>query len=415
MNLLLTPGDDGFEQARLPWNRAVDQRPAAVAVPADAQEAAAVVRQARVRGLSVAVQAGGHGASGDVENAVLLRTSRLDRIDLDPDARTVRVGAGVQWGEVLKAAAPYGLTGLAGSSPVVSVVGYTLGGGLSWFSRRHGLACDSVRSFDIVDAEGVARTVTAASDPDLFWALRGGGGNFALVTAVEFDLHPAPALYGGRVLWPGERAARVVEAFQRITATAPDELTLWLDLLHFPGAPPMVAVDVTFLGTPERAAALLRPLEDVGGVISDSRGPMSPADLGAITAEPTEPGAGVSRGELLTALPAESLLAAPIEPLLSVQIRHLGGALARPGTASAAGRIAEPYALYLFGLPPAEPVRRRQRELAESLPVSGRKPYTFLAPGEGAAAAFDEESLIRLHKTKLAYDPDHVFRANFPL
>ncbi|MDE3722969.1 FAD-binding oxidoreductase [Nocardiopsis sp. N85] len=420
---VLLEGDEGFEQARRPWNLAVEQPVSAVVEAADADDVAALVRYAREAGLTVSAQPNGHGASGAVEGVVLLRTGALDEVRVDAGARTARVGAGVSWGRVQAEAAKHGLTGLPGSSPVVSVTGYTLGGGLSWFGRRHGWAADGVTAFEVVDARGERVRVTAASDPDLFWALCGAGGDFALVTAIEFDLYPAPALYGGRLVWPGARAPQVMEAFGRITAGAPEELTLWLDLFQFPGGDPLVAVDVTYLGEEDKGRELLRPLEGAGVLLSDTRGVLELTGLGAITAEPTDPSAGLARAELLTGLGQEvidALVAEPIAPLLSVQIRHLGGALAGPSQGPF-GPLGEPYSLYMFGVPftpeVAQGVRARQRGLAESLAphVSGRKPYTYLAPGESVASAFGAEELERLRRIKRERDPSGVFRSNYPV
>lgn len=417
---VLLPGDESFEEATRPWNLAVRQPVRAVVTAEDADDVAAVVRHARLHGLTVTAQASGHGASGDVDGVILLRTGRLGEIEIRPGERTARVGAGVLWGELQAAASEYGLTGLPGSSPVVPVVGYTLGGGLGWFSRKYGFAADAVRSFDVVDADGVRSTVTAESDAELFWALRGGGGDYALVTAMEFDLHPIPALYGGRLLWPAERAPEVLAAFREITTDAPDELTVWLDLLQFPGAPAMVSVDSTFLGGGEEARALLSPLDGIADLISDSRGPLPLTELGSITAEPTDPGPGLSRGELLTDLDdvvAKALLERPIAPLLSVQLRQLGGALARPGDGGASGVVEEPYLLHLFGIPGMGEVGERQEEITRSLVpyTSGRKPYTFLTRGERAAAAFSGRVLDRLREIKRDRDPRGVFRANYPV
>ncbi|RJL20391.1 FAD-binding oxidoreductase [Bailinhaonella thermotolerans] len=415
-------GDEGFEDARRPWNLAVEQPVHAVVEAATADDVAEVVRYARDTGLAVAPQASGHGASGDVEGVILLRTGRLDDVRVDPGARTARVGAGVRWARLLEAVSPYGLTGVAGSSGAVTVAGYTLGGGLGWFSRRYGFAARSVRAFEVVDADGERGRVTADSDPGLFWALRGGGGEFALVTAIELDLHPAPALYGGRVLWPADKAPEVLAAFREITATAPEELTVWFDLLRFPGAPPTVAVDATYLGDAAEARELLRPLDRIGGAISDGRAELPVAALPSITAEPTDPGAGLSRAELLTGLDdvAGVLLDGPLDPLLSVQLRHLGGALARP-SGTAAGHLAEPYLLYMFGLALdpalAAAVDARQGEIAGRLAASatGRKPYTFLRPGERAELAFAADDLARLRELKRRHDPRDLFRANYPV
>ncbi|HEX2317101.1 MAG TPA: FAD-binding oxidoreductase [Thermomonospora sp.] len=420
---VLQPGDEGFDEARRPWNLAIDQPVAAVVEAADADDVVAVVRAAREAGLAVAPQGTGHGATGDVDGVILLRTHRLDSLEIRPDERTARVGAGVQWGRVQAAAAPHGLTGLPGSSPVVGVAGYTLGGGLSWFGRRYGWASDGVRAFEIVDADGIRGTVTADTDPELFWALRGGGGGHALVTAVEFGLHPLPGLYGGRMLWPATRAAEVFEAYTALTATAPDELTLWLDLLNFPGADPMVAVDATYLGDADEGRELLAGLEGLGGFLSDGRRAMELTELGGITAEPTDPSPGLSRGETLTALDdtvVKALLGEPLAPLLSVQIRHLGGALARPSS-GASGALAEPYSLYLFGVPAgpevARGIRARQEEIVQAVaPVLGsRKPYTYLAPGEDATAAFPADTVARLRDLKRDRDPHGVIRAGYRL
>jgi FAD/FMN-containing dehydrogenase len=418
---VLAAGDDGFDQARRPWNLAVDQPVRAVVDAADADDVATLVRHARLMGLAVATQPSGHGATGDVEDVILLRTSRLDDLEVRPQQRVARVGAGVPWGRVQAAASPHGLTGLAGSSPVVTVTGYSLGGGLSWFSRKHGFASSSVRAVEIVDACGTRRRVTAESDPDMFWALRGGGGDLAIVTALEFDLHPAPLLYGGRTVWPAEKAPAVLEAYREITAAAPDELTAWYDLLQFPGAAPLVAVDCTFLGAGGDAEALLRPLDRIEGRLSDSRSMLPVAELGAITAEPTDPGPGLSRAELLTELTddvAAVLLSRPVDPLLSVQLRHLGGALARPSD-SAAGHLDEPFVLYMFGVAGerSADVLTRQREIAEALVphTSGRKPFTLLAPGERAANALTGDAIGRLRDLKRSRDPLGVFRSNFPV
>ncbi|MEU8246812.1 FAD-binding oxidoreductase [Nonomuraea sp. NPDC048916] len=410
---VLVQGDEGFDEARTPWHLSVDQPVRAVVEAADADDVAAVVSHARLHGLAVTAQASGHGASGDTEGAILLRTRRLDGVEISDGV--ARVGAGVLWGEVLAAASPLGLIGLAGSSPVVSVTGYTLGGGLSWFGRRHGWASDSVRAFEAVDADGARVRVTAESDPELFWALRGGGGSFAVVTALEFDLHPAPFLYGGRVMWPADRAAAVFEAFKEVTAEAPDELTLWFGLLRFPGGPGFVALDVAYLG--EHPGDLLRRFDKIDGVVSDSRRPLPVAELGSICDEPTDPSPGTARCELLTELPDDVLFGEPMDPLISVQVRHLGGALARPvAGGGAAAPLAEQYSAYLLGLPSEATTARIAGLGAALVPyASGRKPYSMLTAGERAASAFSGDALARLRDLKQARDPHGVIRANFPV
>ncbi|MGW0485256.1 FAD-binding oxidoreductase [Nonomuraea sp. NPDC003214] len=421
---VLLPGDDGFDQAAAAWNLTVRQPVAAVAEAADAGDVAALVRYARRAGLTVTAQPSGHGASGDVEGVILLRTGRLNDVEVRAEERVARVGAGAKWGQVLAAAGPLGLAGLSGSAPGVSVTGYALGGGIGWFSRAYGFASDSVRALDVVDADGEPGRVTAESDPDLFWALRGGGGDFAVVTAVELELYPVPVLYGGRVIWPEHRTGEVYEAFLEITAEAPRELSVWINRFQPPGAPPMVTLDLAYLGEAARAEDLLARLGKIEGAISDSRGVVPLAELGGITAEPTDPAPSIARAELLTGLDAdavERLLAKPVEPLINVQIRHLGGALAEPGGgAGASGALTEPYLLGLLGLGlphAADATRAKQAEVVAGLEslVSGRKPYTMLSPGDTAAQSFSAGTLARLREIKRARDPHHVFRANYPV
>jgi hypothetical protein len=215
--------------------------------------------------------------------------------------------------------------------------------------------------------------------------------------------------------WPGEHTPEVADAYRRLTATAPDELSAWLQLAQFPGVPPMVAVDLTYLGDQDDARDLLAPLDRLPRPRSDTRRRMSPADLGSITAEPTNPGVRYSRAELLTEL---AVPAGPLAPLLSVQLRHLGGALARPSD-SPHGALTEPYLLSMLGVPgrgvTARDITAAQDRLAAASPVSGRTPFTFLEPRQAAADAFAPGVLARLRDIKHRYDPGNLFRGSFPV
>jgi FAD/FMN-containing dehydrogenase len=434
---VLVSGEEGFDVARLPWDRAVDQRVLAVVDPEDAADVAAVVSYAGLAGVGVATQPNGHAPAG-FDGAILLRTGRLRGLEIRPEERVARVEAGVPWRDVLSPAGKHGLTALAGSTDVVSATGFTLGGGLSWFGRRYGFAANSVRAFDVVDADGARSRVTADSDADLFWALRGGGGDFAVVTAMEFDLHPAPELYGGRILWPAARAQEVMAAFRATTATAPEELSVWFTLLQFPPFPELpeplrglsaVAVDVAFLGDSAEGRALLHRFDQIPGTILDTCGAVPVADLGSICAEPTDPTSAMLHCELLAGLDdaaAAALLSAAgpgtVAPLVSVQVRHLGGALGRPSeNAGACGHIAEPYLIGLLGVlavpEMAGAIKERQASISKALVpyTSGRKPFTFLAHEERAAAAFPGDVLARLRDIKRRRDPNGVLRSNHPV
>jgi len=416
---VLLPTDAGFDDARRPWNLAIEQDVRAVVEPEDAEDVACLIRFAAQRSIPIATQPSGHGATGRTADAILLRTGRLDALSIDPVSRTARIGAGVRSGDLQRAAAAHGLTALPGSSPVVTVTGAALGGGLSWFSRAFGWIADSILAFEVVTADGVARRLSPQNEPELFWALRGGGGDLAVVTSLELELHLAPTVFGGRQLWPATVAQQVADAFLRTTRTAPEALTLWLELLSFPGAGPMIAIDSTYLGDEATGRALLAATDGLPAPLSDSRALMSAADLGTITAEPTTPGPGCSRAELLTALDdamLAPLLEEPISPLMTVQIRHLGGALARPSD-SPHGPLTEPYSVYLFGVPATpglgEAIARKQTELAQALPVSGRTPLSFLDPSKELSDALPETSLQRLRGLKALHDPAGIIRGNF--
>ncbi|NNH71659.1 FAD-binding oxidoreductase [Nocardia uniformis] len=421
---VLLPGDAEFEQAAQPWNLAITQRVGAVVEAAAVDDVAAVLTRARKAGVPVVTQPTGHGATGDIDGAILLRTHRFDGVEIDAAARIARVGSGVAWGQIQKAAAPHGLTGLAGSNPVVGVTGYTLGGGAGWFTRKYGWASDAVRAFDIVDADGRPARVTAENDPELFWALRGGGGDFAIVTGLEFDLFPVPSVYGGRVMFPGARAAEVWETFRELTTDAPVELSAWFQRFQFPNAPEMVALDVAYLGAAEAGRDATAAIDRLGGLMSDKRGALTPAQIGAITAEPTDPSPSLSRGDLLTDLGDEVtkiLVDDAVAPLMNIQVRGLGGAFAtaRPD-GGARGPVAEPYLLYLLGLgipQVRDAVAAKRQAVVDALGdhISGGKPYTFLSPGETAAAAFGDLTLARLRDLKRNRDQHNVIRANFPV
>lgn len=437
---VVAPGDAGWAEASTPWNVAVHQSPAAVVEVADVTDVEEVVRWAAEHGRTVSAQPRGHGATPAVDGTILLRTGALHEIAVDAEGRRARVGAGVRWGELLPALDGTGLVALAGSNPDVTVVGYHLGGGLSWFGRRHGYAVHSLLGAEVVDASGHLRWVTDESDPDLMWALRGGGGDLAVVTSVEIALHPHPTLVGGKVMFPIGDARAVLRAFLAVSRTAPRELTLWASLMHFPPVEflpepirgkSFVTVDATYLGDPAVAAELLDPIRAAGTVVSDTVAPIPVGRLGEVAAEPTDPTPGIDGSELLARLDEDVLdriLAVAGDgsrtALVSVQIRHLGGALpdgeTGPAGAAAAG-IPEPYLLWALGIAMdpglVEPIRASLAAVLEAPgdAATGRTVLTLLAPGEPLTRVFDGPTLARLGALKVARDPEGIFRGNHPL
>ncbi|WP_250004810.1 NmrA family NAD(P)-binding protein [Actinoplanes sp. M2I2] len=431
-------GDPGWDEARLGWVRSVDQQPGAVVTVNDDEDVVAAVRWAALNGFSVSAQPVGHGATSAVDGTVLLRTRALSDITIDLDRGTARVGAGVKWGELLTALNGSGMTGLAGSSPDTSVVGYTLGGGLSWFGRAYGLAAHSVVAVEMVDADGQLRRVTGATDPDLFWAIRGGGGDFGIVTMMEFVLHPAAHVYGGRLLWPVTMARPVLEAFREITRTAPDELSLWGQLVRVPALPEIpeplrggsfVTVDLTFLGSADDAEHLLAPLRALPAPMVDTLGTVELADLGGICAEPVDPLPVSEQTTLLDGLDdaaITTLLGAvqhgPDLVLDVVQVRHLGGAFTRASAADgAAGPIHEPYLLAALAVPVNAEVGARIQKVFAAITqamsgwLSERTPFNFLGADRDPSRALTTAALDRLGMVKSAVDPASVFRSNRPI
>ncbi|TFB50292.1 FAD-binding oxidoreductase [Cryobacterium tagatosivorans] len=438
---LVLPGDADWDTARMPWNLAVDQQPAAVAIPAaSADDLRRIIAAARIGGFEIAVQPGGHGASSDLRGCILVRLANFDEVTVNVDERYARIGAGVKWGAVLARLAGTGLIALAGTNPDVTAAGYLLSGGHSWFSRWKGLAAHSIRAVEFVDAHGRSRRISADSsaggDAELLWALRGAAGMLGMVTALEIDLYPAPALFGGKILFPIEAAAIVLDTVAAIMAEAPDELTIFMGLVNMPDAPmvpePMrghsfATVDVVFVGDAATAGGLLAPLLSAAPVIANLTQPFDIGHLGEVAAEPTDPMGSLDWNAAVTALGEDGFAPlieafAPATPagLSMVQLRPLGGAIA-DAAADATGVVGHLDAQYLVfaGAILMDPSRRIDREAvfgpidrAFSEMTIPRMVPTLLSPGQDLSAALSPEVLTRLGKVKFAVDPDSLFRSN---
>jgi FAD/FMN-containing dehydrogenase len=435
---VLAPGDEGWDAARAAWNLAVDQRPAAVAVPSRADDIAAAVAFARDSGLGVRAQATGHGAAGPLEGALLLDTSGLRGVEVDAERRIGRVQAGARWADVLPAAAEHGLTGLHGSSRHAGVVGYSLGGGLGPLGRRHGFAANSVTAVELVTADGRSLRASADQEPDLFWALRGGGGSFGVVTALEFRLQPIASAYAGNLFWPLEHARDALTAYARWAATAPDDVTASLRLMRLPPIPQVpeplrggafVNVVATVLGDAERGAELLAPLRDVAPAFLDTFEVVPAAALGDIAGDPEDPVPAIGTHQLVGTLDAGAVetlvaLAGPgaDTPLLQVELRQLGGAL---GVSSpehgALDRVDADFALYAVGLPMAEghveAIAAALAGLREALApwATGRRLFNFVDGEVDSRELYDQATHARLQEIRRRYDPDGVMRPNHPI
>ncbi|HET7121468.1 MAG TPA: FAD-binding oxidoreductase [Solirubrobacterales bacterium] len=343
-----TPSDTDWDQARAAWNLAADQHPSAVAVVESAEDVAAVVRFAAENDLRVTAQGSGHGALslGSLEGTILVKTERMRGIAVDAAAQTARVEAGVLSLELAEAAAAEGLSSLPGSSPDVCVTGFTLGGGLSWLGRRYGFACNRLRAVELVTADGEARTVDAENEPDLFWALRGGGGDYGVVTALHTNLVPLADVYAGALLFPAEVGAEGVRKYRDWAAGVSEDVTSIVRFLRPPDIPDvpeflrgkaLLTIDAACLGDQAAGEAAIAPLREIGEPILDTFGQVPPPALCRIHMDPENPVPGLGHHRVLRELPDEAIdafvaAAGPESgsPLLLTELRHIGGALGRP-------------------------------------------------------------------------------------
>ena len=434
---LVERGEEQWDSARAAWNLAIDQRPAMVARPGNADEVAAVVRYARENGLRVAVQAEGHSAgalAGVGEDTLLLKTARMAGAEIDDETRRSRVRAGAKWQDVSALASPQGLAGLSGSSAEVGVVGYMLGGGHGWLARKHGLACNSVVGAEVVTADGQLVRADRENEPDLFWALRGGGGNFGVVTALEFELYPVPELYAGMLTWPWERTADVLHAWREWVSALPNEMGTWARVLQVPPLPDipepvrgrqLVVVEAAYLGAEEPGGELLRPLRDLSPEL-DTFAAVPPEALGHLHMDPEDPVPFVMSGQMLDELPpaaidtiVEAVGPDSGSPLLSLELRLLGGALIEaPPDAGALASIDQGFLTLGVGMVMepaiASAINAHFDVVSNALEPwdSGVKYANFVDVPMDARMCYQPETFDRLQAVRARYDPHDLFRAN---
>ncbi|MFT3968720.1 MAG: FAD-binding oxidoreductase [Micropruina sp.] len=433
-----SPEDAGWDADRAAWALAVDQRPALVVRAAGVEDVVTAVRFAIAHGLRVAPQGTGHNAAplGHLGDTVLLRTDLMRGVAIDPERMIARVNAGVLWQQVVDAAAAHGLAALAGSSADVGVVGYTLGGGVSWLARSHGLAANSVTAIELVTADGELRRVDERCDSDLFWAVRGGGGAFGVVTALEFRLYPLTSVYAGALSWPIDRAAEVMHAWREWTVGLPASVMSTVRVMTFPpildvpeplrgGA--FVIVEAVLQDPRVAAEALLAELRRMGPAM-DTFAPTPMPALSALHMDPPGPVPGIGDGALI-----RDLDAAAIEAFLSVaasargrsiataEFRVLGAALA-PGQedGGAVSGLDGSYLLFAGGLAltpeSGTAVRAELDDLLQVMaPWRAASDYLNFAETTAEPERLYGAALPRLRAIKQRVDPHDVIRSNHPL
>ncbi|MEU4692695.1 FAD-binding oxidoreductase [Actinoplanes sp. NPDC023714] len=431
---LVEPGDPRYAELTAGFNAAVTATPAAVVEARDPHDVVEAVTFAAASRLPVAVQATGHGLADTLDGALLISTRRLDECVVHPDG-WARVGAGVRWQQVLEAAAPHGLAPLSGSAPGVGVVGYTTGGGLGPVGRTYGWASDRVRAVEIVTGDGRLRRVTAESEPDLFWAVRGGKGAVGIVTAMEFDLVRQPELYAGALYYAGADAATVLHRWRTWQATLPREATTSVALLQLPPLPGVpeplagrftVAVRFAWTGDAPSGEAALAPMRAAATPLIDAVQTIPYAALGMIHADPADPMPVHEATDLLHALPPEAVdalltVAGPEagSPQVIVELRQLGGAYAdEPAVPSALDHRDAAFTLITIGVlippvagavaPHADQVRAAMKPWATgaALPNLG----AGVGP-ERLARSYTPPTLTRLIEVASRFDPEGVLRA----
>lgn len=413
-------------------------RPDLVVEAAHAEDVRTAVAGAAARGLPVRVHATGHGLPGAVEGGVLISTRRMDSVAIDPVRRTARIGAGVTWAQVIEAAAPHGLAPLNGSSPSVGAVSYTLGGGLGVLAREFGYAADHVHALDVVTADGVLRRVSPDSEPELFWALRGGGHRLGVVTAMEIGLVRAARLYGGSVAFDGEAtgtgAAEVAGCYLEWAGALPDTLTSSLAALQYPDLPQLpealrgryvVSVRVAYTGGAAEGERLVAPLRAIGPALADSLREMPYTDSHTIHSDPPFPHAYYGDSVVLGALDGSSAgrvleLTGPKAPMMTVvQINHLGGALAvRPAVDNAVPHREAGFLVRLLspldGTDVAS-VRALYAEVAEVLAPAalGRSLNFSFGGGDRTEGFHDARTRQRLAGLVSRHDPASLFGGSY--
>jgi FAD/FMN-containing dehydrogenase len=435
---VLARGSDGYEANRGAFNVLLSQDPARIVTPRDARDVADAIAYAKAEGLRIGAQRTGHSAEplGDLSDTLLLRTAAMSGVSIDADRRIARVGSGALWGDLVPQASDMGFAAAHGSSPTVGIVGYSLGGGVGWYGRKHGLQCNLVTAIELVDAEGNERRVDADNDPELFWAMRGSAGDFGIVTALEFELLPVHEVFAGALFFPVERMSEIFGAWHAFTATAPDEITSLARIMNFPPIPeipePMrgksfaIVEAVALLGEAE-ATEVLAPLRDLGPAM-DTFAVQPPAGISGLHMDPPDPAPYAAYGMLLNELPGEAIDAfvGAVGPdsgthLLSVEIRHDGGAMAKSGPGHGAMDCL-PGEFLVFGVNVVpDPAAMAPTKAWLGATEDAMKPWdagrylNFSDEAEDIAVAYPPATVERLRAAKSKYDPENFFHAAHPV
>jgi FAD/FMN-containing dehydrogenase len=427
---LVRPGEGRYEETRQVWNGMIDRHPAAIVHVQSVEDVVAAVCFAREHGLEIAVRGGGHNAAGlaTVDHGLVIDLSEMNQVDVDPERRIARAGGGATWGDFDAATQAYGLATTGGAISTTGIGGLTLGGGLGYLMRLHGLTCDNLVGAEVVLADGSVVRTSESERPELLWGLRGGGGNFGVVTEFVYRLHPLDGMVGGMLIYPRERAEEAFQIYREQTAAAPDALTTFIALLQTPDGMPVVAFMPMFAGDATAGEVAVAPYRALGEPVADMVGPAPYVAIQHMLDEGFPPGLHVYwRSHFLAGLPDEAIATmiaaantAP-SPLSAVLVEQLGGAVARVGmddTAFDHRDAAYNFAIIARWTEPAEAEANIAwaRELWEAMRPYARGTYVnYLGVGDApdrVRDAYSPEKYARLAALKREYDPDNVFHRN---
>jgi FAD/FMN-containing dehydrogenase len=429
---VLTPTDDGYDEARRVHNGLIDRRPAVIVRCHGASDVTAALRFARDSGLDISVRGGGHNVAGRcvADDAVMIDLSEMRGITVDADARTLRAEGGCTWAELNGAAAEHGLAVTGGAISTTGIAGLTLGGGLGWLMAKHGLAADNLLATELVTADAEIVNVTADSHPDLFWALRGGGGNFGVATTLTYRMHPLETVVGGLIAHPIEAGGEMLRFYRDAVADCPDDLTVFAGLVYAPdgSGTPLAVMVVCRTGAPEEAERDLAPFKEWGSPAMVEVGPMPYPVMNTLLDEGFPAGSlNYWLSSFTSGLPDELIdtalerFASMPSQLSAIFLEHFHGAVTRMDVSEAAvPHRQEGWNLLLPSVwtDPADTeaniawAKDTYAALAEHF--AGRRWLNYLGDdqGEDAVRAAYGPNYDRLVEVKRKYDPDNVFHHN---